>query len=93
MFMKKNPPTRSEGTRSSGSRWLGFSDWNACGFLKVWILGYTDFKRASRDNRTIGFQKDKKKLTDIGFLGLVFLRIGSEFNGIWFSSDIGLIDN
>ena len=35
--------------------------------------GYTDFKRASMDTWTIGFQKDKKKLTDIGLFVLVFL--------------------
>ena len=47
--------------------------------------GYTDFKRASTDNWTIGFQKDKKKLTDIGFFRLwSFVRIGSEFNGSGF---------
>ena len=40
-----------------------------------------------------GFQKEKKKLTDIGFLG-VGLSLGSDQNLMdhWFSSDIGLID-
>ena len=70
--------------------------------LGLWLFnrfGYQDigFSKAFNGYSDTGFQKDKKKLTDIGFLNPIMIRwflirIGSEFNGFGFFSDIGLID-
>ena len=67
---KTKIPSQSEGTISSGSEWFFGLVWvGACGYSIGLDHQDIGFSKAFNGYSDTGFQKDKKKLTDIGFIG------------------------